>query len=309
VKPKHYLITGGRGFVGTVLTRRLVERGHRVSALDLRRCPPAGVPCDGCVHLEGDLLDQRFLENAFAELPPPDGVFHLAAQASVGLSWRQPARTYHVNVVGTACLVDVLKRPSPPPRLVLVSSGEVYGCPSENVRLDESRPLLPVNPYGMSKFFAERLSSAFYPDTVIARPFGILGPGQNPAYAVPGFVEKIAAMVRKGASRVLQTGNLEVVRNFVDVEDAVSAYTLLMDKGDPGKAYNIAAAESISLKDLLERLREISGIDFDIRTDPSRLRPVEPRFDKVDSTRIRRLGWRPGYPLASTLKRMLEARP
>ena len=299
-----FLITGGSGFVGSRLADYLARKGNTVYALDCHW--NEGIKLHhGISLLKSDLTDSRSLHDQIGEIDL-DGVFHLAAQASVQYSWDNPVLTYHVNAIGTASLMEVLKKKSTPPKLLFISSGEVYGTPRDSVEINENLPYAPCNPYGLSKVFGEEMIRNFYPSYTIARPFNIIGPGQSDRYAIPSFCRQAALIAKGKAAPVIFVGNLKVIRNFLDIRDVLSAYELLMRLGKSGEFYNVAAFDSICLDIIFDYLKQICPVPFTIEVDPKRVRAAEAKVVKINTEKIRKLGWEPLESLNSTIRDMFN---
>ncbi len=242
----------------------------------------------------------------------PEWVFHLAAQSSVKEAFADPLATWDVNATGTLRLLRALERADAPPRVLVVSSAEVYGIVPEPAQpIVENRPLAPATPYGASKAAAEM--AAMQANTggsvrvVIARSFNHVGPGQESHFALPSFARQLVRIRQGEEDPVLRVGNLEVHRDLLDVRDVVRAYLLLVEQGEPGTVYNVCSGEGRPLRVLVEELVSLSGTGARIQIDPERLRPVDAPLLVGDPTRIRSLGWQPEIPLRETLQDILHA--
>ncbi len=309
------LVTGADGFVGRHLVRRLVEEGDEVAA----GCRPGGPPVDWSVSAQGgpvavlplEITDRGSVERALAW--GPAAVVHLAAVASTREARRDPAGAWVVNAAGTAQLVAAAARREPAaggPLILVVSSGEVYGAGGPSPRV-ESDPLLPVSPYAASKVGAEAAALEAWRRTglrvVIARPFPHTGPGQSTTYAVPAFAERLRAAKSSGAATV-PTGNLDPVRDFLHVRDVVEAYRLLLHRGVPGEAYNVARGEGVRVGELFRMLAGIIGTGAEPRPDPSLVRSDDIPYLVGDSTKLRRAtGWAPAISVEQTLRELVDA--
>jgi GDP-4-dehydro-6-deoxy-D-mannose reductase len=311
------LVTGADGFVGSHLVPRLVETGHEV----LAACRPAGDPVE---HWLGDrwrkavqvvpfeLNDPDALRTALT--PPCDAIVHLAAVASVSEARQDPGRAWAVNAAGTARLAEAViasrEAEGTDPLFLMVSSAEVYGAGPASPR-SESDPLLPRSPYAASKVGAEVAALEGWRRAglrvVIARPFPHTGPRQSPPYVVPSFVQRLLAAKAAGATRV-PTGNLDPVRDLLDVRDVVEAYLGLLASGVPGETYNIARGEGVTLRELFCRLAGLVGIHAEPVPDPALMRANDIPHLVGDSTKLRRsTGWSPTLSLDQTLRDMLDA--
>ena len=287
-------VTGGSGFVGTWLRSHLEEAGDEVVATGA----------------EVDVTDAEAVAAAMAEARP-DAVFHLAGLAHVGRSWQEPAEYFRVNAGGTLNVLEAARRCPDPPRVVVVSSAEVYGSVRpDQLPLGEALPMRPVSPYAAGKAAAELLAVQAHLGhglpVVRARPFNHIGPGQAPTFAVPAFARRIVAAQRDG-SGVLRVGNLSAARDLLDVRDVVRAYRLLAVAGEPGEAYNVCSGRAVVVGDLVRRMLDLAGADLRLVEDPELLRPVDVPELRGDPTRLRAAtGWQPATDLDETLRAVLE---
>jgi GDP-4-dehydro-6-deoxy-D-mannose reductase len=295
----HLFITGISGFVGLRMARWLAERGERASGVYVAdRPPPELAEC-----WEVDLLDRDGLAAAL-ERARPDAVLHFGALSHVGTSWSRMADYFRVNVLGTENLLDVAARVSTASGgalpVVVASSAEVYGAvPEGELPIAETRMPAPASPYALTKAAAERL--ALSRGAVVVRSFNLVGAGQAPTFALPSFARQLAAIGRGEREPVLRVGNLSARRDFLHVDDALAAYRRLAEVGRPGEIYNLASGEAVSIRQALDRLREISGVAAEVEVDPERLRPVDVPVLAGDAGRLRELGWAPRRSLDDAL--------
>ena len=288
------MVTGAKGFVGQWLIAHLEAEGDEVIGLDA----------------EVDITEPFGLREVVVNAAP-NAVIHLAALASVGASWGASEPTYQVNTVGTANVLDAALACRVRPRVLLVSSSEVYGrVGPADLPVSEEHPFAPVSPYAASKSAAELIGLQTWLgsglEVIRARPFNHTGPGQRPDFVVPALAEQVALAVRTGADR-LNTGNLEARRDLSDVRDVVRAYRLLVLGGEPGGVYNVCRGEAVSILEVATRLLAIAGVDLPIVVDPARVRPVEIPELRGDPRRIREaVGWAPALDLDGTLTDVLD---
>jgi GDP-4-dehydro-6-deoxy-D-mannose reductase len=288
------LVTGSRGFVGPWLMTHLEECADEALAL------PALT----------DITDEDAL-GAALRAAEPEAICHLAAQSSVKRSWDDPAGTTIVNAIGTLNLCSAAAALERPPRVLVVSSSEVYGSVgSGREPINEDQAFAPVTPYAASKASAEMVALQAWLgrglDVVRARPFNHTGPGQREGFVVPDLASQVAKAARGELSRIA-TGNLEVSRDITDVRDVVRAYRLLLVQGEAGAAYNVCRGEAVLISDLLRTLMKIAGTDVPVWVDPDRARPADVPIQVGDHTRISALtGWQPEVPLERTLGDVLE---
>lgn len=286
-------VTGASGFVGTWLCRHLRESGDEVEAPDLS-------------------LDVRDGDAVTAAIggARPDVVYHLAGFAQVGESWSRPAEVFAVNALGTLNTLEAVRRCEKPPRVLVVSSAEVYGAVANDRPIDESGALAPVSPYAASKVAAEYLGvQAFLGsqlDVVRLRPFNHVGPGQSDSFVVSALARRVVAAERNGGGTVA-VGNLDPVRDFTDVRDVVRAYRLLAAQGRPGEVYNVATGRGVSVREVTALLARLAYVDVSFEADPKLTRPVDVPVLLGDASKLRRAtGWEPRHELEGTLTDVLE---
>ena len=278
------LVTGASGFAG----RHLVERLDRPVA-------PA--------REELDLLDPEATRRAVREAAP-EVVFHLAAQASVGRSWDAPAETLTANVAITANLLEAIRLEAPRARLVMISSGEVYG-PPERLPVEETAPLRPQNPYAVSKaacdLLAGQYADAHGTHVVRLRPFNHAGPGQGDDYVIGTLTRQVAEAEGAGADEcILRTGNLDSARDFTDVRDVTRAYVEAVAL-EPGM-WNVASGQSTSVRELIELVRAAASIPVRHEIDPAKVRVRDVPEVRGSAEKLRAAtGWRPEIPLSQTV--------
>lgn len=283
------LVTGSKGFVGQWLIRHLDANGDEAVGLDA----------------EVDITDPPAIAKAITRAAP-EAICHLAAQASVGASWSDQAATYTVNTVGAVNVLAAALACDARPLVLLVSSSEVYGRirPSD-LPVREEAPFAPVSPYAASKAAAELAGIQAWLgqglEVVRARPFNHTGPGQRTDFVVPALAMQVAEAVASGAD-ALYTGNLEPKRDITDVRDVVRAYRLLLERGEPGEAYNVCSGVSVSIREVAERLLRIAGLDLPVVVDEDRVRPVEIPELRGDPSKLQAAtGWRSEIGLDQTL--------
>ena len=290
------LVTGSRGFVGT----------HLVAHLNA---------CDDDVIEVDRVIGSPPIEDAgaVAELiseSKPDTVYHLAGQSDVAASWDDPVGTFRTNADGTlhvvrACIDTGVER------LLSVTSSDIYGLVShQDLPLDESAPLRPVNPYAASKAAAEMVCIQGFLGhglgVIRARAFNHLGPGQSERFLAPALAARIAANEQAGR-RAVPVGNLSARRDFTDVRDVVRAYRLLVAHGEPGEAYNVCSGHDVAVSEVAERLLGLAHAPMTLEQDTRLFRPVDLPVMRGDSTKIHAAtGWAPKIDLADTLDDLLD---
>lgn len=280
--------------MGTWLRAHLAEQGDDVVA------PGHGF----------DVTDAAAVRAAVCEARP-DVVYHLAGLAHVGSSWDEPEEYFRVNAAGTLALLEAARRSRPAPRVLLVSSAEVYGTVKpEEMPLGEDRPLRPVSPYAASKAAAELVGIQAHLGhglpVIVARPFNHAGPGQNPSFLVPAIARRVLE-ARQAGTHLLRVGNLSPRRDVTDVRDVVRAYRLLAERGEAGEVYNVCSGRDVAVEDVVRRLIDLAGADVRLEVAPELVRPVDVPELRGDPSRLRAAtGWEPRIPLDDTLRAALE---
>jgi len=235
----------------------------------------------------------------------PDVVVHLAAQAHVGRSWREPEATLRDNQAMALHVLDAVRERAPEAVVVLVGSGEVYGPPA-TLPVDEAAPLRPQNPYAVSKAAVDLLgglyADAYGLRVLRPRPFNHVGPGQPPTYAVASFARQVADGLEQGRSPIrVVTGNPDARRDYTDVRDVVRAYRLLAARARPG-VFNVCSGRPASAREVLAALAEVTGTRIEHVVDPALVRPHEVMEVRGTFERLRAAtGWEPAIPFARTL--------
>ncbi len=284
------LITGVSGFIGCHLARRLEAAGAEIFGLAADR-PDRVI---GEIY-ETDICDRQALAR-IVDRCAPDVVVHLAGLSHVGQSWNRPGDYLRVNFTGTRNVLQAAGAC----RVIVASSAEVYGVvPEDEQPIVEGRPLDPRSPYAMTKACSEVIAREH--GAIIARAFNVVGVGQSGHFAIPSFAAQLATIERGECPAVMRVGDLSPRRDFLHVDDAVSGYQALIAHGEPGGAYNLASGDAWSIREVLDRLREISGVETTVELDEARLRPVDVPQLRGDNRKLRALGWAPQYDLDQAL--------
>jgi len=301
-------VTGVAGFVG----RHLLESWgpgadfHGADRATLDAMPDAaGLRSRLASYRALDVTDGEAMAAAVREVRP-DAVVHLAAQSSGAASLVDPVGTYRANALGSLHLLEAVRTLAPDATVLIVGSADAYGSGPADAPIREDAPLKPMNPYGLSKAAQDQLGelyAATYGLRVVrTRTFSHTGPGQRPQFALAAFAEQIARVDAGLQPPEIKVGTLEAVREYGDVRDVVAAYRVLVERGEAGEAYNVCTGEGHRLRDLLDRLLTIAGVDAKVVSDPSRLRTRDVDHVVGDPAKIRaRTGWVPSIPLERTL--------
>jgi GDP-4-dehydro-6-deoxy-D-mannose reductase len=310
---KRLLVTGADGFVGRWLVRSARNAGLPVVAVIGPGAVPPGewqVPAAATPSVEivaADLRDPQ--AGSQIAKTRPDAVVHLAAIASGAEARQDPAAAMALNSDATTRLAIALARTSSP-RFLFISTAEVYGV-EHSAPISEAAPVRPGSPYAASKAQAEAALAVVAEHDrlpiMVVRAFPHTGPGQTVAYVLPALAARLRAAKRAGA-HVVKAGNLDAVRDFLDVRDVVRAYLLLLDHGQPGEVYNVASGIGRRLADCFEMLARVIDVAAVAEPDAALLRPGDIPVLVGDATKLRTAtGWSPEIGFERTLQDLVHA--
>jgi GDPmannose 4,6-dehydratase len=266
------------------------------------------------VHLEyGDINDLSSMFYVFEKIKP-DYVFHLAAQSYPKTSFESPLETLETNILGTAKVLDAIKKLNQNPVIHVCASSEVFGrVPKEFLPIHEDITFHPASPYAISKvgtdligrFYAE----AYNMKVMTTRMFTHTGPRRGDVFAESTFAKQIA-MIEAGLQKpVIKVGNLDSLRTWSDVRDAVRAYYMLVTKNPiAGEYYNIGGSFTCTVREMLEHLISLSTRnDITIEVDPERLRPIDADLQVPDTKKFEQhTGWKPEISFETTMLDLLN---
>lgn len=317
------LITGITGMVGSHLTDFLLAN----TDWDIYGMCRWRSPLDNVEHLldrvnkrdriyfiDGDLCDYISLQSAVDECRP-DYVFHLAAQSYPKTSFTSPIATLDTNILGTERLLEALRKcKGIDPVIHVCSSSEVFGrVPREKLPINESCSFHPASPYAISKIGTDCVgryhAEAHGQKVVVTRMFTHTGPRRGDVFAESTFAKQIAMIEQGFIPPVVKTGNLDSMRTWADVRDAVRAYYLLVTVNPvPGEYYNIGGAYSCTVGDMLKYLISISSKDgIKVESESSRFRPLDADLQIPDTSKFKQhTGWKPEIPFEQTMRDLLD---
>lgn len=321
---KSALITGITGMVGSHLADFLLaETDWNIFGMCRWRSPLDNVSHllervnrkDRIHFIDGDLCDTLSLQQAVSECKP-DYVFHLAAQSYPKTSFTSPIHTLDVNILGTARLLEVLRNTRGiDPVIHVCASSEVFGrVPKEKLPIAEDCAFHPASPYAISKSGTDLVgrfhAEAYGQKIMTTRMFTHTGPRRGDVFAESTFAKQIAMIEAKLIPPVVKTGNLDSLRTWADVRDAVRAYYMLVTVNPtPGEFYNIGGTETRSVGEMLNFLVSISSLseEIAIQTDPERIRPLDADAQIPDTSKFcQHTGWKPEIKFKKTMEDLLE---
>ena len=312
METKTAVVTGADGFIGSHLTETLLAAGYKVRALaqynsfGSRGWLERVAPSSNLEVVLGDVRDPDFCRRLCAGA---EVVFHLAALIAIPYSYVAPDSYVDTNIRGTLNMLQAA-RECQIERILITSTSEVYGT-AQYVPIDEKHARQPQSPYSASKIGADALAMSFYNafDTpvVIVRPFNTYGPRQSARAFIPAMITQIAS-----GMRTIKTGDLTPTRDMNYVTDTARGFLALAEapvQKVVGKEFNICTGKEASMREILEEISDIMGVEVKIETDASRLRPSKSEVFRLlgDNTLITTLtGWTPEVSLREGLKKTVE---
>ena len=300
------LVTGASGFAGSHLLDLLTSEGATVVAWSRHGAPPHA---DGSVTWQTvDVGDAGQVDRAIAETRPA-AIYHCAGDPQSNQTRERVGATFVVNVHGTIHVLQAVARHARGARVVVTGSALVYRASTE--ALDESSPLGPSSPYGVSKLAQEmvalRAAALDGLDVIVVRAFNHIGPRQAPAFVAASVARQLALMEAGAAEPVLKIGNLDAARDLTDVRDMVRGYRHLVERGTSGTVYNVCRGEARPIRALVAALVSRARVPVDIAVDPARLRASDVPVVLGSAARITRdTGWTPLIPPEQTLDDLLD---
>lgn len=302
------LIIGAAGFVGSYLIHHLKNDLHW--EIMATKMPQETIAIDDVAIYDLDIMNKEQVVQLLCELQP-DAILHLAAQSSVGVSWKNPDLTIDVNIKGSIHVLDSIRTLDYTPRVLLIGSGEEYGhiLPTETP-ISEDTVLRPGNIYAATKACQNMLgkiyADAYQMDIVSVRAFNHIGPNQTPIFVVADFCKQVAEIEAGLIPPVIHVGNLSAARDFSDVRDVVRAYGLLLQKGKSGETYNVGSGHAISIEEILRKILLQSKITIQVEVDEEKLRPVDVPIIEADISKLQACtGWEPEITLEQTITDVL----
>ena len=309
------LITGITGMVGSHMAEYILNNHPNVEIHGLIRWRS---PLDNIRDVKSKITlhqaELRDLNSIIGLLrkTEPDWIFHLAAQSYVTSSFDAPADTIQTNVIGTTNLLDAIRITEIDPKIHICSSSEVYGQVTEDeTPIRETNPFRPASPYAVSKVGEDMIALQYFLSygikTIRTRMFTHTGPRRGDVFAESAFAKQIAEIEAGMRVNPMKVGNLDSVRTFADVRDAVRAYWLLLEKCPHGEVYNIGGNRTMTVGEMLDILKSMARCKIEHEVDPALLRPSDvtlqiPSIDKF----VKETGWKPEIKFEKTLDDLLN---
>jgi len=310
------LITGITGFAGSHLAEYILQQHPGVEIYGIRRWRSR---IENIEHLldkvqviECNLVDSSSVKTLIADVRP-DRIFHLAAQSFVPSSWNAPAESLTTNIIGQLNVFEALRESKLfDCRVQIAGSSEEYGMvyPDE-VPIRETNPLRPLSPYAVSKVGQDYLAYQYFMSygikAVRTRGFNHTGPRRGEVFVCSNFSRQAVEIEKKKRPPVILVGNLDARRDFTDVRDMVRAYWMSLESCEAGDVYNISSGNAISIHDLLNMVIGMTGLQIEVKQDPSRLRPSDVPLLQGDCSKfMKATGWKPEIPFQKTLADIMD---
>lgn len=310
------LVTGVNGFVAQHFLSFLSKENHDFTILGLGRSVSSSIknkfPLLKLEYECVDLLEKEAVAGIIQKFRP-QYLLHLASISSVGHSWKHPQESFVNNTNIFLNLVDQVRLQNIDCRILSIGSSEEYGnvSPSQ-LPLTEESSLNPISPYAVARVAQEMISkiyeNGYGMDIIMTRSFNHIGPGQKEAFVVSSFARQLVAIEEnKKVNAAVVTGDLSIVRDFVDVRDVVKAYYALLTKGIKGNVYNICSGEGISLGEILNKMCGILNIKISRYEDPALIRPNDNKIIIGSPAKIKTItGWTNSITIDQSLTDIIQ---
>lgn len=310
------LITGISGFVAGHFLDFLYNNRIDCEVLGLSRETPAldyARYSDRIIvnHKRLNLIDKTALYSVVSGFYP-DYVLHLASFSSVSFSWKNPTDSFKNNSNIFLNLIDVIRAVNPSCRVLSVGSSEEYGdVPKEDLPIRENQPLAPISPYAVARVSQELMSrvyaKAFDMNIIMTRSFNHIGPRQDARFVVPSFIKRIMNVKKSGKTTgVIETGDISIIRDFVDVRDVVRAYWMLLNWGIPGEIYNICSGNALKLSEIIDMIADEIGVNITTKVNVDFVRPNDNKEIVGSAYKLEsELGWKCEWDIRETLHDMI----
>jgi GDP-mannose 4,6-dehydratase len=301
--------------VGSHLAEFLLSKGEEVYGTCRWRSPRDNIQHikDKITIINCELLDSHSVMNCI-DKARPDVIYHLAAQSYVLDSFDEPCVTLQTNIIGTTNILEAVRRLKLDPVIHICSSSEVYGqVKKDEVPIKETNVMRPASPYAVSKVGEDMIGLQYYLSyglkIIRTRMFTHTGPRRGDVFAESAFAKQIALIEKGKQEPVIKVGNLDSVRRFSDVRDAVKAYWLLTKHCKAGEVYNIGGKRTMKVGEMLDYLISLSSMKdrIKVKVDKALLRPSDvtlqiPNIDKF----IKETRWKPEISFEKTMKDLLD---
>jgi GDP-4-dehydro-6-deoxy-D-mannose reductase len=304
---KKVLVTGCSGFLALHLLDIL---GKEKEIVLYGITEEAGFRSSRLKVYQVDLRDRERVFETVREIRP-DLVFHLAAIANVGFSWKHQKLTYEVNFIGSSNLLEAVNEWAPGCRILMMSTAELYGNAKTTPYNESDVGYSPKNPYALSKMAMEMAADLYRDarglDIITLRSFNFAGPAQDRKFVASDFSYQIAEIEQGIRKPVIRVGNLSAVRDLSDVRDIARYLDVISRQGESGGVYNLCSGTTCSIREILDTLLSFSTHQIEVTVDKEKLRPVDVPVLRGDNGLIKRqFNLFPQYQIKQTLLDLLN---
>lgn len=307
---KVFFITGASGFVAKHFVEYLNSLDEKFKIFGVDISDKCLISDSNFEYKKINLLDFEELKTVLNDTKP-DYILHLASVSSVFASWKNPKNSFVNNTNIFLNLVEALRELNINPRVLSIGSSEEYGdYDKTKMPLQESYRLKPLSPYAIARVSQEMLSEIYAKgyglNIIMTRSFNHIGPGQKDVFVIPSFIKQLY-QISCGKQNVMAVGNIDLIRDFLDVRDVVRAYYLLLTKGKIGEVYNVCSAKGTKLRDIIDITSSILNIKPVVEIDKSKLRKADAEIIIGDNSKIfNDLGWEPHFELKQSVNDILN---
>lgn len=306
------LITGGFGFVGRHLIEKLKQNKHvQIFAISRSLLDKNIEENKGINIIFGDLKNSSFVLKTVAEIKP-DFIIHLAAESSVAYSWKEPNLSFQNNVNIYLNLLEAVRKLGFKSRILSIGSSEEYGVVDKNeIPIKETIKSNPVSPYAVARMAQSELSKVYVKgfglDIVSTRSFNHFGETQTDRFVIPSFINKVLGQKYNEYDKKIEVGDLNIVRDFLHVDDVVNAYIILLREGITGEFYNVCSGKGYSLREILVHIYEIAEINENYTISEKLIRPNDNPIIIGSYEKLNKLSrWEPNKNLKDELRLMVK---
>ena len=313
---KSILITGISGFVGGHISRYFVNTKPDYVIHGLSRAKPAwdfienrNTVMDTITFHQSDLLDAKKINVIINEIQP-DYILHLASFSSVSQSWREPLASFLNNTNAFLNIVEAVRIHGLNTKILSVGSSEEYGIVKEcDLPISEKKHVAPANPYAVARVSEEHLAQiyakGYHLNICCTRSFNHIGPGQSDQFVVSSIAKQFAEIAIQHKKPIIKIGAGSIIRDFIDIEDVIRAYDIILEKGVTGEVYNVCSGKGHSILNIVNSLSEFAHVPVVVEQNLDLLRPIDNpvligSYDKLHNT----TGWKPNCPIEKSLEKI-----
>lgn len=310
-----YLITGFSGFVARHFLEFLDQQKRHAYVLGVDIHRPEfniyGFTFVHCSFEQTDLLNKDQVDNIIYQFQP-QFILHLASFSSVAFSWKNPIASFANNTNIFLNLLEKVRSLDLKCRILSIGSSEEYGNVNENnIPLKEDHLLNPVSPYAVARVSQEMLSKVYVDgygmDIIMTRSFNHIGPGQKDVFVISSFAKQLVEIKKNRVNNEMTTGDLSIIRDFLDVRDVVKAYYDLFQNGRKGEIYNVCSGNGVALHEVIHKMKLLLDVDVVTKVDPALIRPNDNKIIVGNNEKIcNETGWQITYSLEDSLNDIIK---